>query len=120
MSEAPAQPSSGVPARLAVLELRVRNHPGVMSHITGLFSRRAFNLEAILCVPDPADSGTTSTMLLGVPDEPRLEQVERQLERLHDVLAVRHRPDLPAGFFAGLLGPVAARGAPVRDAGSVP
>ena len=27
----------------AVLRLRVRNHPGVMSHVCGLFARRAFN-----------------------------------------------------------------------------
>ena len=55
--------SRGAPAasRLTVLELRVRNHPGAMSHITGLFARRAFNLEAILCVPDPAGAGATST-----------------------------------------------------------
>ena len=34
-----------------VLELTVRNHPGVMSHVCGLFSRRAFNVEGILCMP---------------------------------------------------------------------
>jgi acetolactate synthase-1/3 small subunit len=93
------------PTRLTVLELRVRNHPGAMSHITGLFARRAFNLEAILCAPDPRSGPgeATSTMLLGVADEPRLEQVERQLAKLHDVLAVRHRPDLPADIFATML-----------------
>lgn len=80
-----------------LLELIVRNHPGTMSHVTGLFSRRAFNLEAILCVPQP--DGATSRMLLLVANEPRLEQVERQLERLHDVLHVRHRPDLPCDIF---------------------
>jgi acetolactate synthase-1/3 small subunit len=34
-----------------VLELGVANHPGVMSHICGLFARRAFNVEGILCMP---------------------------------------------------------------------
>ena len=86
----------------SVLELRVRNHPGTMSHITGLFSRRAFNLEAILCVPNVYDGGETSTMLLLVAGEPRLEQVERQLEKLHDVLRVRHRADLGREFFGRL------------------
>ena len=66
-----------VGARTAVLELRVRNHPGTMSHVTGLFARRGFNLEAIVCVP--VDDGATSCMLLLVSDEPRLEQVEQQL-----------------------------------------
>jgi acetolactate synthase-1/3 small subunit len=81
-----------------VLELRVRNHPGTMSHVTGLFARRAFNLEAIACAP--TSDGAISTMLLLVPHEPRLEQVERQLEKLHDVLSVRQRPDVDPGFFA--------------------
>ncbi|MDF3008108.1 MAG: ilvN [Enterobacter kobei] len=28
-----------------ILELTVRNHPGVMTHVCGLFARRAFNVE---------------------------------------------------------------------------
>ena len=83
-----------------MLELRVRNHPGTMSHVTGLFARRAFNLEAIVCVP--LGDAATSRMLLLVSDEPRLEQAEKQLAKLYDVLSVRHRPDLGAEFFAGL------------------
>lgn len=85
------------PTAATVLELRVRNHPGTMSHITGLFARRAFNLDAIVCVP-LADSRTSRILLL-VSDEPRLEQVERQLAKLYDVLEVRHRPDLGADYF---------------------
>ena len=85
------------PAPTAVLELRVRNHPGTMSHVTGLFARRGFNLEAIVC--GPVDDGRESCMLLLVADEPRLEQVERQLAKLYDVLAVRHRPDLAPDLF---------------------
>ena len=34
-----------------VLELEVNNHAGVMSHVVGLFSRRAYNVEGILCLP---------------------------------------------------------------------
>lgn len=89
-------------AAAVVLELRVRNHPGTMSHVTGLFARRAFNLDAIICVP--IDDGSTSRMLLLVPDEPRLEQVERQLARLYDVLELRHRRDLTPDYFHRLAG----------------
>ena len=32
-----------------ILELTVRNHPGVMTHVCGLFARRAFNVEGIAC-----------------------------------------------------------------------
>ena len=84
-----------------ILELRVRNHPGAMSHITGLFARRAFNLEAILCLP--VGDGTTSLALLVVADEPRLEQVERQLAKLYDVLALRRRADLDESHFRQLV-----------------
>ena len=42
----------------------------------------------------------SSRLLLQVADTPRLAQVERQLEKLHDVLAVRLRPDLTARIFA--------------------
>ena len=92
-------PAEGLaPPSAMVLELRVRNHPGTMSHITGLFARRAFNLEALVCAP--VDDGATSRVLLLVAAEPRLGQVERQLEKLHDVLSVRHRTDLGPEFFA--------------------
>jgi acetolactate synthase-1/3 small subunit len=115
-SAAPAQPPAGDGSRerssgaaAAVLELRVRNHPGTMSHITGHFARRGFNLEAIVCVP--VDDGATSSILLLVADEPRLDQVERQLAKLYDVLLVRHRPDLGPGFFSRLV-PAATGGPP--------
>ncbi len=97
---APASATEPSATELTVLELQVRNHPGAMSHVTGLFARRAFNLEAIVCVPDAGRS--TSRMLLLVAVDPKLEQVERQLAKLHDVLAVRPRPELRAGFFERL------------------
>ena len=105
IASAPASPENPLrgpvtPRPSRVLELRVRNHPGTMSHITGLFARRAFNLDAIVCVP--LADGATSRMLLLVADDARLEQVERQLAKLHDVLELRHRADLDAGFFAQL------------------
>ena len=75
-----------------VLELTVNNHPGVMSHICGLFARRAFNVEGILCMP--IGTGAQSRIWLRVPDDHRLEQVLRQLRKLEDVVSVqRHRAD---------------------------
>ena len=71
----------------AVLELDVNNHAGVMSHVVGLFSRRAFNVEGILCMP--VGSGATSRIWLSVNEDARLEQMIKQLEKLEDVLAVR-------------------------------
>lgn len=85
--------------RRAVIELHVRNHPGTLSHVAGLFARRGFNLEALRCAPQPGDS-SCSRMLLLVEASPRLEQLERQLRRLHDVLEVHHRAEVDASWFA--------------------
>ncbi|MFT5697739.1 MAG: acetolactate synthase-1/3 small subunit [Desulforhopalus sp.] len=74
---------------IAVLELTVNNHPGVMSHICGLFSRRAYNVEGIVCIP--VNGGTTSKMWLQVNEELKLEQIIKQVNKLPDVLCVaRH------------------------------
>ncbi len=70
-----------------VLELEVANHPGVMSHICGLFARRAFNVEGILCMP--LSDATRSRIWLVVYEDQRLEQMVKQVEKLEDVLAVR-------------------------------
>jgi acetolactate synthase-1/3 small subunit len=68
---------------LLTIELNVANHPGVMSHITGLFSRRGFNLEGILC--GRTGDGEKSVIFLLVSDGEQLEQIVHQLEKLYDV-----------------------------------
>jgi acetolactate synthase-1/3 small subunit len=74
-----------------IMELIVNNHPGVMSHVTGLFSRRKFNLEGILC--SPIDDGLYSRMCLIVNQDERINQIVKQLENLHDIVAVSVRSD---------------------------
>lgn len=83
--------------RKPVIELRVNNHAGVMSHITGLFSRRAFNIEGILC--GPIGAGETSRVFLLVDEDDRLPQVIKQLEKLYDVLDVTVRDDYDRTVF---------------------
>ncbi|WP_304162033.1 acetolactate synthase small subunit [Lonsdalea britannica] len=73
------------------LELSVRNHPGVMSHVCGLFARRAFNVEGIMCMPLPG--GEQSRIWLLVNDDDRLVQMISQVEKLEDVLQVRRHGD---------------------------
>ena len=70
-----------------VLELTVHNHPGVMSHICGLFARRAFNVEGILCMP--IGTGEQSRIWLRVNADQRLEQMVQQVLKLEDVVGVR-------------------------------
>jgi acetolactate synthase I/III small subunit len=79
-------------AQKVVLEIAVRNHPGVMSHVCGLFARRAFNVEGILCMP--VGDGDESRIWLLVFDDARLPQMIAQVEKLEDVLRVhRHGAD---------------------------
>lgn len=72
-----------------VIELTVNNHPGVMSHICGLFARRAYNMEGIACMP--VNGGNTSRIWLLVNADERLNQMIKQVDKLEDVLVVeRH------------------------------
>lgn len=83
-----------------LIELLVRNHSGVMSHITGLFARRAFNLEGILCAQ--IGDGSTSKMFLLVKNDSVLEQITKQLEKLYDVLNVSIHKDYDQSVFQNL------------------
>lgn len=76
----------------AVLEIDVNNHAGVMSHVVGLFSRRAYNVEGILVLP--VGDGRRSRIWLLVNEDQRLAQMMKQVEKLEDVIALRrHNAD---------------------------
>jgi acetolactate synthase-1/3 small subunit len=68
------------------IKLRVNNHPGVMSHICGLFARRAFNVEKILCLP--IKSQKESMIFITVDTNQSLNQITKQLIKLEDVTDV--------------------------------
>jgi acetolactate synthase I/III small subunit len=74
-----------------VVELIVNNHPGVMSHVAGLFARRGFNLEGIQC--GKIGDGEKSRMLLLVNNDDCLEQIVKQLQKLYDVIEVSLKSD---------------------------
>lgn len=84
---APERGEEGDLTRRSILELTVNNHPGVMSHVCGLFARRAFNVEGILCLP--IGDAARSRIWLLVNEDARLAQMIKQLEKLEDVLEVR-------------------------------
>lgn len=84
-----------------IIELTVRNHPGVMSQITGLFARRNFNLEGILCRPE--GDGDLSRMILMIYANARTEQLVKQLSKLYDVTSVSIRQDIEASKYRQLL-----------------
>ncbi len=79
-----------------ILELTVRNHPGVMTHVCGLFARRAFNVEGILCLP--IKESEHSCIWLLVNDDQRLQQMISQIEKLEDVVQVVRNQSSPGMF----------------------
>ncbi|NLM21216.1 MAG: acetolactate synthase small subunit [Peptococcaceae bacterium] len=70
---------------LAVL---VENKPGVLTHISGLISRRAFNIESLIAGYTEEKDMTRITMVVEAGDECELEQVINQLSKLIDVIKI--------------------------------
>jgi len=71
-----------------VISVLVENRSGTLSRVSGLFSRRGFNIDS-LTVGETEDS-SISRMTIAVTGEERiLEQIVKQLEKLVDVIAVR-------------------------------
>lgn len=72
----------------------VENRPGVLARVSGLFARRAYNIEslAVSITEDPAIS--RMTIVVG-GDTDVLEQITKQLHKLVDVLKVVDYLDTP-------------------------
>ena len=70
------------------ISVLVENQAGVLNRITGLFSRRAFNIEslAVGVTDDPTISRITIIVDSG---NSVVEQVEKQLNKLVDVIKVK-------------------------------
>ncbi|MDO5516289.1 MAG: acetolactate synthase small subunit [Clostridium sp.] len=70
-----------------VLSALVKNSSGVLSRISGLFSRRGYNIESFTAgvTDDPSFSRMTITL---TTDDDGLEQVKKQFEKLEDVIRV--------------------------------
>ena len=71
------------------LSVLVENQPGVLSKVSGLFSRRGFNIDslAVGVTEDPAISRIT---IVVDGDEHIVEQVEKQLNKLIAVIKVKN------------------------------
>jgi acetolactate synthase-1/3 small subunit len=71
-----------------MISILVRNHPGVLSHVAGMFTRRAYNIESIAAgVTENPD--ITRIIIVVSGDELILEQVTKQLRKLIDVIKVQ-------------------------------
>lgn len=76
-----------------VFQLLVDNTSGVLSRISGLFSRRGYNIESITAGVT-ADSRFTRITIVASGDYDVLDQIEKQVAKLVDVRDIRElKPD---------------------------
>jgi acetolactate synthase-1/3 small subunit len=68
------------------ISVLVENKPGVLARISGLFSRRGFNIDSLAVGPTDDESVSRMTIVLDRDDSP--EQVIKQLNKLVHVLKI--------------------------------
>ena len=73
----------------------VENTPGVLARVAGLFSRRGFNIESLAVSITEDPSVSRMTIVVG-GDERELEQIEKQLNKLIEVIKVFDYSNTPA------------------------
>lgn len=71
-----------------VFQLLVDNTSGVLSRISGLFSRRGYNIESITA-GDTTVQGLTRITIVTSGDDEILEQIEKQVAKLVDVREIK-------------------------------
>ena len=71
-----------------IFTMLVDNQPGVLSRIVGLFSGRGFNIDS-LCVAETMDPEVSRITIVTKADEHIVEQIEKQLNKLINVIKVR-------------------------------
>ena len=74
--------------RKQTYSLLVENNPGVVSRVSGLFSRRGYNMESI-SAGVTADDRFSRITVVASGDDQCLEQIEKQLAKLEDVLDIK-------------------------------
>ncbi|MBQ9438591.1 MAG: acetolactate synthase small subunit [Lachnospiraceae bacterium] len=74
--------------RTKVIQLLVDNRSGVLSRISGLFARRGYNIESITAGVTSVKNITRITIVTA-GDEDILDQIEKQVRKLVDVIDVR-------------------------------
>ena len=77
--------------RRAVFSLLVENSSGVLSRVSGLFSRRGYNIDS-LTVGETLDPTVSRMTVVATGDDGVLEQIEKQLAKLIDVKEIVELP----------------------------
>lgn len=71
-----------------IITATVQNSSGVLNRITGMLSKRAFNIESITVGTTEIEGISKMTFVVEIPDENKIEQLTKQLNKQIDVLKV--------------------------------
>lgn len=71
-----------------IISCTVQNRGGVLNRITGMFSKRHFNIESITVGESETEGMAKMTFVVNVEDEHKLEQLTKQLHKQIDVIKV--------------------------------
>ncbi|MDD5711308.1 MAG: acetolactate synthase small subunit [Smithellaceae bacterium] len=69
------------------LSMLVRNQPGVLSRVAGVFSGRGYNISS-LCVAETQDPKVSRITLTSCAERTFTDQIKKHLDKLIDVIAV--------------------------------
>lgn len=72
----------------SIVSILMENEPGALSRVVGLFSQRGYNIESLTASPTDDETLTRLNITIQVLKEGELEQIEKQLHKLIDVLKV--------------------------------
>ncbi|MBN1380467.1 MAG: acetolactate synthase small subunit [Deltaproteobacteria bacterium] len=69
------------------ISILVRNQPGVLSRVSGVFSSRGYNIKS-LCVAETIDPNISRITLTSQAERTFTEKIKKQLDKLIDVVEV--------------------------------
>ena len=70
------------------LSVLVENKPGVLSRVSGLFTRRGFNIDSLAVSPTEREEHSRMTITVDASRFP-IEQITKQLDKLVNVIKIR-------------------------------
>jgi len=76
------------PVRLHILSVKVENKPGVLMRITGLFTRRGFNIYSLSVAPSEHNARFSRVTIVVDAESAPLEQIVGQLNKLVNVVEI--------------------------------
>lgn len=71
-----------------IISLTVLNQTGVLNRITGLFTKRHYNIESITVGHAETEGVSRMTVVVNVHEEKEVEQITKQLNKQIDVIKV--------------------------------